>query len=84
MAQHIHTFATITSKGQVTIPKPVRDALLLQTGDKISFVVDGGAVALVKNPDLLSLAGSVEVSPEKRDVDFETIRKRARAKSVHR
>ncbi len=32
--------ATITSKGQTTIPKEIRDALGLHTGDKIDFVVD--------------------------------------------
>ena len=30
--------STLTSKGQVTIPKIVRDALKLQKGDKIEFV----------------------------------------------
>lgn len=30
--------ATLTSKGQVTLPKPVRDQLELQAGDKIDFI----------------------------------------------
>ena len=36
--------ATITSKGQVTIPKPIRDRLHLEPGDRIDFIVeeDGG------------------------------------------
>ena len=33
------TLATITSKGQVTIPKEVRESLMLNPGDKIEFVV---------------------------------------------
>src|SRR5437763_12725944 len=33
--------ATITSKGQVTIPKRVRDDLGLVTGDHVGFVADG-------------------------------------------
>jgi AbrB family looped-hinge helix DNA binding protein len=30
--------AVITSKGQITIPKPVRDALGVETGDRVEFV----------------------------------------------
>ena len=32
--------STITSKGQLTIPKPIRDRLKLNTGDKIEFFID--------------------------------------------
>ena len=32
--------ATITSKGQVTVPKPIRDKLHLKPGDVIDFVLD--------------------------------------------
>lgn len=32
--------ATMTKKGQVTIPKPIRDALGLNSGDKLEFVLD--------------------------------------------
>lgn len=39
------SIATLTSKGQVTIPADVREALRLHAGDRIDFVVDssGGA-----------------------------------------
>ena len=30
--------ATVTSKGQITIPKPVRDAVGLATGDRVAFI----------------------------------------------
>ena len=40
--------ATITSKGQVTLPKRLRDTLHLNTGDRVAFVVDeDGGVRLV-------------------------------------
>jgi AbrB family looped-hinge helix DNA binding protein len=42
------TTATLTSKGQVTIPKSVRDSLRLHTGDRIEFVVRGGSEAVLK------------------------------------
>ena len=32
--------ATITSKGQVTVPKAVRDRFHLSPGDKIEFLID--------------------------------------------
>ncbi len=32
---------TLTVKGQVTIPKRIRDALGLQPGDEVDFLVDG-------------------------------------------
>ena len=32
--------ATITSKGQVTVPKPIRDRLHLKAGDKVEFMLE--------------------------------------------
>jgi len=32
--------ATMTKKGQVTIPKPIRDSLGLHSGDKLEFIID--------------------------------------------
>jgi len=31
--------ATLTTKGQVTVPKKVRDSLHLRAGDKLEFIV---------------------------------------------
>jgi antitoxin PrlF len=33
--------ATLTSKGQITLPQDVRRSLRLQAGDKLAFVPDG-------------------------------------------
>ncbi len=33
-------YATLTSKGQVTVPKAIRDALNLRPGDKLDFIMD--------------------------------------------
>jgi len=39
--------ATVTSKGQITIPKPIRERLRLKAGDQIDFVTDeAGRVVL--------------------------------------
>lgn len=34
--------ATITAKGQVTVPKAIRDKLKLKPGDRVDFVLDSG------------------------------------------
>ena len=38
----------ITSNGQVTIPKPIRDKLGLLPHTEVEFVLDGDSVRLVK------------------------------------
>ena len=40
--------ATVTSKGQVTIPKEVRDSLNLHPGDKIEITLTGNTEALIR------------------------------------
>ncbi len=41
------TTATLTSKGQITIPRAVRDKLGLSTGDRIEFVeLSSGQIAM--------------------------------------
>jgi antitoxin PrlF len=69
--------ARLTSKGQVTIPKPVRDALELENGDSVLFRVEEGRAVLAKVPDFLELAGSVPVPPDKRGLPWSEIRRQA-------
>ncbi|MEZ4269562.1 MAG: AbrB/MazE/SpoVT family DNA-binding domain-containing protein [Myxococcota bacterium] len=54
--------ATVTSKGQITIPKAVRDSVGLATGDRVSFAVRGdGVVEMVpETVELMSLFGSLK------------------------
>lgn len=65
--------ARLTSKGQVTIPSPVRKALGLRNGDRVVFRVDGDRAVLARTPDLLSLAGSISVPAEKRGAPWSEI-----------
>lgn len=52
--------ATLTSKGQVTIPKPVRDYLHLQKSDTIDFkITDDGRVLIEKPEYRVSEAGGM-------------------------
>ena len=41
--------ARVMSKGQVTIPKNVRDALGINTGDRVTFIVEDGNVRVVNS-----------------------------------
>lgn len=40
----IHEVATITSKGQITLPKPIRQALGVDAGGKVAFDFTGDLV----------------------------------------
>ena len=40
--------ATLTTKGQVTIPKSVRESLKLHTGDKIEITVTENGEAVIR------------------------------------
>ena len=42
------SIATITSKGQVTIPKDIRESLNLHSGDKIEIVVTETGEAVIR------------------------------------
>jgi AbrB family looped-hinge helix DNA binding protein len=65
--------AKVTSKGQITVPKAVRDALGLQEGDQVVFRVEGRRAVLARTPDFLSLAGSVAVPAERRGARWDDV-----------
>ncbi|MEZ5098966.1 MAG: AbrB/MazE/SpoVT family DNA-binding domain-containing protein [Thermoleophilia bacterium] len=69
--------ARISSKGQLTIPKAVREALGLEQGDDVVFRIADGRVELVRLPNLLELAGSVEPAASRRGVPLDAARRRA-------
>jgi antitoxin PrlF len=70
--------AKITSKGQVTIPKAVRDALGVADGDVVIFRVEGGRATLAASVDLLDLAGTVSVPAGKRRAAWDEVRRQTR------
>lgn len=41
--------AKVMAKGQVTIPKDVRNVLGVSNGDRVSFIVDGNTVRIVNS-----------------------------------
>ena len=66
----METSAKLTAKGQVTVPKSVRDALKLEKGDSIVFRVQGDHATIARTPDLLDLAGTIEVPAEVRGMSW--------------
>ena len=73
----VHALARVTSKGQVTIPKAVRDALGVAEGDSLHFRVEKGVAEVARVPNFHDLAGSVPVPEELRDVPWSEITRRA-------
>ena len=51
--------ATLTSKGQITVPKPIRERLNIQPGDRIHFFIedDNTVTFLPAKSDVRELKG---------------------------
>jgi antitoxin PrlF len=71
--------AKITSKGQVTVPKAVREALGIKEGDEVVFRVEGKRAVLARTPDLISLAGTIRVTSPKRNAAWDDVVRKTRA-----
>lgn len=52
--------SSITSKGQTTIPKYVREALGVQAGDRVRYVITDGDVRLLPLKPVSRLFGSLQ------------------------
>lgn len=73
------TAARVTSKGQVTLPKAVRDALGIKQGDEVVFRVEGRRAVLARTPDFLSLAGTVAVPAAKHNAAWDEVIRKVRS-----
>ncbi len=64
--------STLTSKGQITLPKQVREQLRLHVGSRVDFVIEPSGRVILKplNTDFRSLKGIVR-SRRKRPVSVE-------------
>jgi antitoxin PrlF len=71
--------ARVTSKGQVTVPKAVRDALGIKQGDQVVFRVEGNRAVLARTPDFLSLADTVRVPAARRNAAWDDVIRKTRA-----
>lgn len=65
--------SVVTSKGQTTIPKEIRELLKLKPKDRLFYLIEEGKVILKPlHGDILELRGSVP--PKERPEDFDAIR----------
>ena len=69
-------FTTMTSKGQVTIPKGLRDQINLTTGTRIYMTVeDGKLIGSPKNRTMADLAGILGKPPRGAGASLEDLDK---------
>lgn len=77
--------ATLTSKGQVTLPAPIRAALKLEAGARLDFVLqkDGSIRVVPVSRDPLAV-GSALPKPQRGSASEEEIRAAIAARASHR
>ncbi|MFB6141019.1 MAG: AbrB/MazE/SpoVT family DNA-binding domain-containing protein [Halosimplex sp.] len=77
--------ATVTSKGQVTIPKEIRERLDLEEGTEVEFVLDeDGSVSVRPKEPAMDRLRDVRRTLSKHDVDLDEMRRESkRAWSDH-
>lgn len=60
MTEDKPTYGRITSKGQVTIPKAIREALGVKYGDRVDFVEKDGRIIVKKHFDRAAFDAAIE------------------------
>ncbi len=73
--------STVTTKGQVTIPKLLRDALGINPNDRVDFIRDGERIVLQPLKTLKAYRGAVKT---RGPGDFETERSMAKTAVARR
>lgn len=75
----------LTTKGQVTVPKDVRDALQLDAGDKVYFVADGDRAIMVPlKRDIWSIRGALKKYAKGKKFDWKKMRASAEKYAAER
>ncbi len=67
---------SVSSKGQITLPKDVRDDLNIKQGDRVYFVADGDRAIMVPlKGDFWSLRGALKKYTRGKKMDWKGMRK---------
>ena len=81
--------AKVMAKGQITIPKEVREVLRVKSGDKVTFIVDGENVRVVNAAVYAmemfarEMKGEAEKAGIKSDEDVMAMIKEMRSESAY-
>jgi antitoxin PrlF len=64
MTQYLTDVTSVSTKGQVVLPKSIRDSLTLQSGTKLLVVSDGQSIILkpIEMPDISEFQGLMEAA----------------------
>ncbi len=68
--------STVTSRGQITIPRKIREALRIKPGDRLVYAVRDSAAIIRVHPGACSLAGAL-ASDRGKGLTFAQIRDKA-------
>lgn len=90
-ADLVDATAKLTSKGRITLPTAVREALDLHEGDQVVFRIEGLRVVLLRTSDFrpppaFDLAGSIPVPARRRGARWDeatNITRTARGRQAH-
>lgn len=74
--------AKVTSKGQITLPKQIRDLLHINTGSIVVFESDGDRLVVKTAKTIQDFKGSLK--GKRKSVDFEEMRKAAKEQIAKR
>jgi AbrB family looped-hinge helix DNA binding protein len=76
--------STLTSKGQITVPKAVRETLAVHPGDSLAFLIheDGTVTVEAETVDILQLRGKVK--PGRKGVTVEAMNEAIRRSAAPR
>ena len=93
MAQYVTDVTALSSKGQVVLPKPIRESMKIESGAKLIVISDGSSIILkpVPMPDITEFqklmdaasAWAAEVGMTEEDITnaIKTVRRRKKAKA---
>jgi antitoxin PrlF len=68
---------TVTKKGQITIPKHIREQLGLKEGDKVLVKFQEGKIFVRKITSIFDLEGSVRVPEKVKKLGWKEVEKKA-------